>query len=534
MDITRFFLVSFHWLVGVPMVILIDPCNDSFLSSNRKGSLLSEYIHTTAATCDMFWPNETWNFRNTFVGLNTTQSCPAMKHCRTLPDSNDIVPKLFCETEAIGCCESNVTISIRKCSLLRVYFHRNSTGCDKAFCFVIRAQDLALFTRFAMSDSESVLLGGDTDKNSSTPAADISDTFNLFKCYLDSSLNSFKKELFDNQEADNSPAGWATVHQYEHNDIASDSDDDKKLRQAENRALRAIKEKKRFQPYKPRPSGYSAPQPATGSIPSAAAGSQQQLFRGFGKRREPSSYDICFHCKSVGHWRKHCPLFSAANQSSGSGSVNSLEKAGFLRDVYKIQIVNRYGTGSSSLPDIRISWRYHFVKNLNLCKRLSETDILPVVITKSKSSWILKIDKPKELNGSKCEKYMKACINICWELVNGQTPAEFVWRVSGHEESFKCLTTSCIKQDNCKRRVCRPAVYRESKMISKGKYTCILCTPGNYNSSKQNESTQSEKEQNRKSASMNTTAGSDAGKKRKSTSSTAAAATGPDRKSLNF
>uniref|UniRef100_A0A8W8KDI9 Uncharacterized protein n=1 Tax=Magallana gigas TaxID=29159 RepID=A0A8W8KDI9_MAGGI len=80
-----------------------------------------------------------------------------------------------------------------------------------------------------MSDSDSGLLGGDTDKSSSTPAADITDTFNLFKCYLDSSLNSFKKELLDSQEADNSPAGWATVHQYEHNDIASDSDDDKKL-----------------------------------------------------------------------------------------------------------------------------------------------------------------------------------------------------------------------------------------------------------------------------------------------------------------
>ncbi|XP_052715456.1 uncharacterized protein LOC128188443 isoform X2 [Crassostrea angulata] len=79
-----------------------------------------------------------------------------------------------------------------------------------------------------MSDSDSGLLGGDTDKSSSTPAADITDTFNLFKCYLDSSLNSFKKELLDSQE-DNSPAGWATVHQYEHNDIASDSDDDKKL-----------------------------------------------------------------------------------------------------------------------------------------------------------------------------------------------------------------------------------------------------------------------------------------------------------------
>uniref|UniRef100_A0A8W8KKM8 Uncharacterized protein n=1 Tax=Magallana gigas TaxID=29159 RepID=A0A8W8KKM8_MAGGI len=78
MDLKRFFLVSFHLLVGVTIVVL-----------------------------------------------------------RTLPVSNDIVPKLFCETEATGCCKNvnNTTIKVRECSLLRVYFHRNSTGCDKAFCF---------------------------------------------------------------------------------------------------------------------------------------------------------------------------------------------------------------------------------------------------------------------------------------------------------------------------------------------------------------------------------------------------------------
>lgn len=46
-------------------------------------------------------------------------------------------PKQFCEIGATGCCKNNISINVRKCSPLRVYFHRNSTGCDKAFCFGI-------------------------------------------------------------------------------------------------------------------------------------------------------------------------------------------------------------------------------------------------------------------------------------------------------------------------------------------------------------------------------------------------------------
>lgn len=49
--------------------------------------------------------------------------------------------------------------------------------------------------------------------------------------------------------ADKSPAGWSTVRDYESDDLASGSEDKKRLRQAENRAMRAIKEKRRYQPY---------------------------------------------------------------------------------------------------------------------------------------------------------------------------------------------------------------------------------------------------------------------------------------------
>ncbi|CAG2233188.1 unnamed protein product [Mytilus edulis] len=43
--------------------------------------------------------------------------------------------------------------------------------------------------------------------------------------------------------ADSSPAGWSTVREYESNDIASDSEDEKKIRQAESRAMRTMKDK---------------------------------------------------------------------------------------------------------------------------------------------------------------------------------------------------------------------------------------------------------------------------------------------------
>ena len=44
--------------------------------------------------------------------------------------------------------------------------------------------------------------------------------------------------------ADKSPAGWTAVEEYESDELADDSEDEKKLRSAERRALVKIREKK--------------------------------------------------------------------------------------------------------------------------------------------------------------------------------------------------------------------------------------------------------------------------------------------------
>ena len=45
--------------------------------------------------------------------------------------------------------------------------------------------------------------------------------------------------------ADKSPSGWTAIEEYESDELADDSEDEKKLRSAERRALVKIREKKR-------------------------------------------------------------------------------------------------------------------------------------------------------------------------------------------------------------------------------------------------------------------------------------------------
>ena len=106
--------------------------------------------------------------------------------------------------------------------------------------------------------------------------------------------------------ADKSPAGWSTVREYESDELASDSEDEKRLRQAENRAMRAIKDKRRFQPYK-KPSA-----PTSTATDGNAASSR--TFRPF-KRKEASPYDVCFKCGKIGHWKSTCPELSKSGHS---------------------------------------------------------------------------------------------------------------------------------------------------------------------------------------------------------------------------
>nr|XP_034320253.1 uncharacterized protein LOC117687588 isoform X2 [Crassostrea gigas] len=125
--------------------------------------------------------------------------------------------------------------------------------------------------------------------------------------------------------ADSSPAGWKTVREYEQNDYADDSDDDKKIRSAESRAMR-----QKFRG-RGRPTPYSRPVPA-------AAGSQAQLssgsfggypllnqpFRAFGgSRRTPQPSDVWHRCFKTRHWKSRCPLNYTQSATGSAGASSS-------------------------------------------------------------------------------------------------------------------------------------------------------------------------------------------------------------------
>ena len=118
--------------------------------------------------------------------------------------------------------------------------------------------------------------------------------------------------------ADKSPAGWAAVEGYESDELAENSEDEKKLRAAERRALTKIKQKSS----KPRVSKFSitaksrefqatqvsGSSASATSLPFSAHSNFHQPFRA---TRQVQPSDLCFNCYQRGHWANSpaCPLF---------------------------------------------------------------------------------------------------------------------------------------------------------------------------------------------------------------------------------
>ena len=142
---------------------------------------------------------------------------------------------------------------------------------------------------------------------------------------LDDISNVVDKRIKVVKLADKSPAGWDTVKEYLNDDLASDSDDNKKMRQAESRAMAKRKKvfnQTRFKPYQ-RFRHHSPIIPSfvpSASMPQAVAPSAvlPQPFLGqgaFGARAIPSMQiqrfstpaNVCFQCGQPGHWKHSCP-----------------------------------------------------------------------------------------------------------------------------------------------------------------------------------------------------------------------------------
>ncbi|CAG2249116.1 unnamed protein product [Mytilus edulis] len=157
----------------------------------------------------------------------------------------------------------------------------------------------------------------------------------LFKTYLDNKLHSLKRELKEDtaNTTDEVVKKIKTEHSYEFkysgnkaqfdfNRIRSirgisalklltnhDSEDEKKIRYAENRALRAKKFRKQKTSKKPGNSAIlkSTEPPCVAPVATATSANVGGNFRAQRSNYGPSATDFCFRCQEQGHWRRNCP-----------------------------------------------------------------------------------------------------------------------------------------------------------------------------------------------------------------------------------
>ena len=113
-------------------------------------------------------------------------------------------------------------------------------------------------------------------------------------------IDDVEKRIKHIRIADKSPAGWATVQEYLTDDVASDSEDDRKLRKAEKRAL----DKSKSLPAKKRAENVKEPSTQTSSGPSRVR--PPSISGRPDRRRSSRSNYQCFRCGRFGHIRDQC------------------------------------------------------------------------------------------------------------------------------------------------------------------------------------------------------------------------------------
>ena len=104
--------------------------------------------------------------------------------------------------------------------------------------------------------------------------------------------------------ADKSDFGWSLIREYKRNDLAEDSDDEKKIIRAE---ARARTEAKQSGCLKSRPTNRRDPTVLTtvaAAASSQCSGKPIPIVQTRTPQAKPGS---CFACNKPGHWRAQCP-----------------------------------------------------------------------------------------------------------------------------------------------------------------------------------------------------------------------------------
>ncbi|CAC5383114.1 unnamed protein product [Mytilus coruscus] len=133
--------------------------------------------------------------------------------------------------------------------------------------------------------------------------------------YLEDSKELLNKRNKHIRIADKSEGGWQTVSEYLSDELASDSEDEKRIRAADSRAVKKIKAAKTDK----QQHGRKRPAEAAGSSYQQAhsggnsGGNGLQPFRAGastggaqGQQSPAKPSDVCYKCGFYGHWAREC------------------------------------------------------------------------------------------------------------------------------------------------------------------------------------------------------------------------------------